>query len=156
MNEKDRMYMLRVHELAQMAYEMDEVPVGALIVRNGTILAEAFNKKESLFDPSAHAEMLAIREAASKIQNWRLADSVLYVSKEPCIMCCGVIVHARINRVVFGCRDEKGGGAESLYHLLSDGRLNHTVEVVDGILERESADLLKRFFRNKRKESPDN
>lgn len=150
MNEQNERYMRRAIELAEMAYQQDEVPVGALIVRDGVVLAEAFNRKESLHDPSAHAEMIAVRQAAAGVQNWRLTNSTLYVSKEPCIMCCGVLVHARIARVVFGCKDEKGGGAESLYNLLSDRRLNHTVEVVSGVLENESAGLLKQFFRKKR------
>lgn len=150
MIEHDSIFMQRALELAEKAYDEDEVPVGALVVRKGIVLSEAFNRKESLNDPSAHAEMLAIREATSKIRNWRLTGSVLYISKEPCIMCCGAIVHARISRVVFGCKDEKGGGAESLYKLLSDQRMNHVVEITGGVFEGESADILRRFFREKR------
>lgn len=148
--EEDLRYMRIALALAEEAFRIQEVPVGALIVRNGEILSRAYNKKEQTFDPLGHAEILAIRDAAECLQNWRLIDSVLYVTKEPCIMCCGAILHARIKRVVYGCRDEKGGAAETLYQLLNDPRLNHRVEVVSGVCEDECAELLRRFFSHKR------
>ncbi len=143
-------YMRRALTLAAKASENDEVPVGAVIVSQGEVISEAWNARERSFDSTGHAEVIAIRNACAKIMNWRLSDVTLYVTKEPCIMCCGAILNSRIKKVVYGCRDEKGGGAESLYHLLSDQRLNHRVEVVSGICEEESAELLKRFFREKR------
>lgn len=142
--------MLRALKLAQKAYDLDEVPVGAIIVKDDIVISEGWNIRENSFDPTAHAEIIAIRKASDKLKNWRLQDTVLYVTKEPCIMCCGAIIHARIKKVVYGCDDEKGGGAVSLYNLLNDQRLNHRTEIVSGICEKESADMLKRFFRDKR------
>jgi tRNA(adenine34) deaminase len=149
-NNSDSEYMLQALKLAQKAYELDEVPVGALIVKEGIIIAEGWNVRENTFDPTAHAEIVAIRKAADILKNWRLQDTVLYVTKEPCIMCCGAIIHARIKKVVYGCHDEKGGGVMSLYTLLSDQRLNHRTEIVSGVCKEESVALLKRFFREKR------
>ncbi len=123
-----------------------EVPVGAVLVIDGSIISKSHNKRESSFDPTSHAEILVIREAASILTNWRLNQATLYVTKEPCIMCAGTMINARIGRLVFGCRDSKGGAVSSLYQILSDARLNHQVEVVSGILEVESRDLLKKFF----------
>jgi len=146
----DREYMLRALEMANKAYALEEVPVGALIVKDGDVIVEACNLRENTLSPVAHAEILAIQGAAEKLHNWRITDTTLYVTKEPCIMCCGAILNARIKRVVFGCSDEKGGGAKSLYSLLNDKRLNHRVDVVSGVCEEECAELLKRFFREKR------
>lgn len=146
----DVKYMQLALSLAEEALLLDEVPVGAVIVSSGEIISRGFNQKESLNDPVAHAEIIAIREAAQRIRNWRLTGATLYVTKEPCIMCCGAIVHARIKRVVYGCRDEKGGGAETLYTLLNDPRLNHRVEVTGGVCERECAEILRSFFQRKR------
>ncbi len=131
---------------AEFALNEGEIPVGAVLVIDGSIIARAHNKKESSFDPTAHAEMLVIREAASIINNWRLSYAALYVTKEPCIMCAGAMINARIQRLVFGCTDNKGGAVSSLYRLLSDNRLNHQIEVVSGVLEEESRLLLRRFF----------
>jgi len=144
-------YMQLALEEARRAFEADEVPVGALVVKEGIILSRTHNLMEALRDPTAHAEVLAIREAAGKLGNWRLEGATLYVTKEPCPMCAGAIVNARVSRVVYGCRDEKGGAADSLYNIPSDTRLNHQAEVVSGLLSEESAGLLKDFFRSKRK-----
>ncbi|MGC8795793.1 MULTISPECIES: tRNA adenosine(34) deaminase TadA [Thermodesulfovibrio] len=135
---------------AEKAYALGEVPVGAVIVLNGEIVARAHNIKETTHDPTAHAEMLAIKQAANVFGAWRLTEATLYVTKEPCIMCSGAIVHARIKRVVYGCSDPKGGGAVSLYRILQDPRLNHQVEITSGILEEECRAVLQRFFKELR------
>lgn len=132
------------------AFQEGEVPVGAVMVRDGVVLSKAHNLREATKDPSAHAEILALRTATSVSDSWRLSGGTLYVTKEPCIMCSGAIIHARISRVVYGCNDTKAGGAVSLYRILSDSRLNHQVEVVSGVLEEECAALLQRFFRDRR------
>jgi len=138
--------MRRALSAEEKAYHTGEVPVGAVLVIDNEIVAESFNKRESCFDPTAHAEIAVLRAGAEKIWNWRLSNATLYVTKEPCIMCAGAIVNARLGRLVYGCRDCKGGGVDSLYHLLSDKRLNHQVDVVSGVLAEESALLLKQFF----------
>ncbi len=125
----------------------DEVPVGCVIVHGGRIIARGHNLRESSHDPSSHAELTAIRKAAKKLGSWRLPDTILYVTLEPCLMCMGGIILARIPRVVFGCSDPKGGAAGSLYDLSSDSRLNHRVEVVSGVLKRECSEMLSDFFR---------
>lgn len=135
---------------AEKAFNEDEVPVGAVLVIDGEVISSTHNKRESCFDPTAHAEIMALREASRKIENWRLSDATLYVTKEPCIMCAGAMVNARLGRLVYGCQDIKAGAVQSLYHLLTDKRLNHQVEVVSGMLEEECAELLKRFFKNRR------
>lgn len=135
---------------AEKAFRKNEVPVGAVLVINNEIIARSFNKRESAFDPTAHAELLALKAGARKIRNWRLSNATLYVTKEPCVMCAGAMVNARLGRLVFGCRDSKGGGVESLYNLLSDKRLNHRVEIVSGVKEEECALLLKQFFQARR------
>jgi tRNA(adenine34) deaminase len=138
---------------AEEAFNEGEVPVGAVLVVHDEIVAAAHNSRESTFDPTNHAEISVLREAAGKIKNWRLTDATLYVTKEPCIMCAGAMVNARLGRLVYGCYDSKGGAVKSLYKLLSDIRLNHQVEVVSGVLEEECADLLKRFFEGIRNKS---
>ena len=135
---------------AEKAFRKNEVPVGAVLVIDNEIIARSFNKRESAYDPTAHAELLALRAAGRLTRNWRLCDATLYVTKEPCIMCAGAMVNARLGRLVFGCRDSKGGGVKSLYNLLSDKRLNHQVEIASGVLEKECASLLKQFFQAKR------
>ncbi len=143
-------FMHIAHEEAEKAFNEDEVPVGAVLVIKGEIIARAHNKRESAFDPTAHAEVIVMREAAQKIKNWRLIDATIYVTKEPCIMCAGAMVNARLGRLVYGCGDTKAGAVQSLYRLLSDKRLNHQVEIVSGILEDECAELLKKFFKERR------
>ncbi len=139
-------------EEAKKAFNKGEIPVGAVVVINDKIIAKAHNQKETTFDPTAHAEILALRQASQTLGAWRLKDAVLYVTKEPCVMCAGAIVNARIKRVVFGCEDPKGGGVVSLYGILQDSRLNHQVEIKKGILERECRDILKEFFKELRKD----
>lgn len=147
---EDVHFMRLALEEAEIAFSEGEVPVGALLVINGNIIAKGRNRRERLQDPSAHAEVMALREAAAGINNWRLCDATLYVTKEPCVMCAGTMVNARLGRLVYGCGDSKGGAVESLYRILSDKRLNHNVEVISGVLEEECAEILKRFFRNRR------
>jgi len=135
---------------ADLAYRADEVPVGAILVHAGRIVARAHNSPLTRKDPSAHAEMLALRQAATITGNYRLAGGELYVTLEPCIMCAGAIVQARLSRVIFGARDPKGGAVCSLYKILTDERLNHQVAITEGILKNECGEILSRFFRQKR------
>ena len=146
----DIRFMRLALEEAGFAFSEGEVPVGAILVKDGSIITRAHNQRERSNDPSAHAEVIALREAARIIGSWRLSDATLYVTKEPCIMCAGTMVNARLGRLVYGCRDSKGGAVESLYTLLNDPRLNHQVEVLSGILEEECAEILKMFFKDKR------
>lgn len=136
---------------AKKAFEKDEPPVGAVIVKDGDIIARGHNLRESLQDPTAHAEMLAIRAAASKLGRWRLSGCVIYVTLEPCIMCAGAMVLARLERLVYGAHDPKAGAVGSLMNLVSDERLNHQIEVTSGVLAAESGALLREFFSSRRK-----
>ena len=136
---------------AKKAGQMGEVPIGAILVdSDGTILSATHNRTINLADPTAHAEILALREAAAKINNYRLLNTTLYVTVEPCIMCMGAIVHARISKVVFGAGDPKWGAAGSLYHFAEDERLNHRVAITKGVCEQECRNLMQEFFRAKR------
>jgi len=135
---------------ARKAAAIGEVPIGAVIVREGRVLGSGYNLRESTRDPSAHAEMIAIRRAARRAGNWRLSGATLYVTLEPCIMCMGAIILSRIDRLVFGCHDPKGGGAGSLYDLGSDPRLNHRLPVVAGVRGEECSALLSGFFQQLR------
>jgi len=137
--------------LARKAFAADEVPVGAIIVRNDTVIARAWNQVELLKDATAHAEMLAITQAEAAVEDWRLTDCDLYVTKEPCPMCAGAIVHARLRRVIFGCSDPRGGAAGGLLNILQMPELNHQCEITHGILAEECAGLLKEFFSLRRK-----
>jgi tRNA(adenine34) deaminase len=150
MEEKDIRFMKLALEEATLAFAEGEVPVGSVLVIGDTVITKAHNNKESSNDPTGHAELLTLKSGARETGNWRLSDATLYVTKEPCIMCAGAMVNARLGKLVYGCRDEKGGAVDSLYALLSDQRLNHQVEVVPGVLEEECAEILKRFFRKKR------
>ena len=148
--QSDHDFMKIALEEAQAAYDAGEVPVGAVLVHNGRILAQAHNLPISLNDPSAHAEMLALRQAAETIGNYRLVGAELYVTLEPCIMCAGAIVQSRLARVIFGARDQKCGAVTSLYNILTDERLNHQVEVTEGILQEGCGEIMSRFFQQKR------
>ena len=144
-------YMQEALAEAQKAVKAGEVPVGALLVSpTGDIIARAYNRPLSLNDPTAHAEILALRQAAEKISNYRLPDHVLYVTLEPCVMCVGAMVQARLAKVVYGASDPKGGAIESVYQIGMDGQLNHRLQAQGGILAEESRALLQAFFSSKR------
>jgi len=147
----DKYYMDLAIKEAKKAENIDEVPVGAVIVdTNNTVIGYGFNCPISSNDPTSHAEINAMRMAAGASKNYRLTDTTLYVTIEPCIMCMGAIIHARIKRVVFGAKDPKWGAAGSLYNMADDRRLNHQPEIVSGIYEDETKRIIKQFFRNKR------
>lgn len=135
---------------AEAALAEDEVPIGAVVVHDGRVIAAAHNQREQLHDPTAHAEMIAITQAAEALGNWRLDGCTLYVTLEPCPMCAGAIVLARLSRVVYGAADPKAGAVASLYRLLDDPRLNHRAEVVAGVLAEPCGEILSRFFAEKR------
>jgi len=135
---------------AEKALHAGEVPVGAVLVVGGKVIARAHNSPVARHDPTAHAEILALRKAGKKAGNYRLADATLYVTLEPCIMCSGAVVHARIRRLVFGAEDPKGGGCISLYGIPQDLRLNHAVELRRGVLRDECSEILSGFFKKKR------
>ncbi|NCB42752.1 MAG: nucleoside deaminase [Clostridia bacterium] len=144
-------YMRMALEEAQKAYDLNEVPIGAVIVKNDTIIGRGHNKIETSKDPTAHAEIIAIREATEALGGWRLSDCDLYVTTEPCFMCAGAIVLARISRLYIGTEDPKTGACVSLSHVTTDERLNHQVELTVGVLKDECRQLLKNFFRKLRK-----
>jgi len=144
-------YMRRALGAAEQAALCGEVPVGAIIVVRDEIVAVAHNERETASDPTAHAEVLALRRAAAALGSWRLCDADLYATMEPCPMCAGALVNARIRRLYFGCDDPKAGAVRTLYTLLDDRRLNHRVEVVPGVLAPDAAALLRAFFSNLRR-----
>lgn len=143
-------YMQMALQQARAAQDAEEVPIGAVIVCQGRLIGAAHNQRETLHDPTAHAEMLAITQAAEALGDWRLLDCALYVTLEPCPMCAGAIVNARIPLVVFGASDPKAGAVHSLYQILNDDRLNHRCEVVPGVLDHQCAELLTGFFQQQR------
>ena len=151
MNEEHTEFMKLALNEAKKAGQKSEVPIGAVLVaESGDVLSASHNQTISLADPTAHAEIIALRNAGQKIQNYRLLNTTLYVTIEPCIMCMGAIVHARISRVVFGAHDPKWGAAGSLYNIALDTRLNHRPEIIAGICEEECRTLIQDFFRKKR------
>lgn len=144
-------YMRQALQMARQAYEVEEVPVGAVIVHRGRVIAAAHNQRETLKDPTAHAEIIAITQAAEALRSWRLDECRLYVTLEPCPMCAGAIIQARIPLVVYGATDPKAGAVESLYQILNDPRLNHSAEVIEGILADECGRILTEFFQMQRR-----
>ncbi len=146
----DLLYMGQALQLAAQATTLGEVPVGAVAVRNGEVIGQAHNLRESQRDPFAHAEFLAMAQASKALGAWRLSGVTLYVTLEPCAMCAGAIILARVDRVVFGARDPKAGAVGSLYDLLSDARHNHRPEVLGGVLAEQSSAQLSAFFRERR------
>src|SRR5713101_2415234 len=146
----DEAFMREALRQAQKAYEADEVPVGAVVVRAGRIIARACNQVELLKDVTAHAEMLALTQAEAAVGDWRLLDCDLYVTKEPCAMCAGAIVHVRLRRLIFGCADPRAGAAGSVINLLQLPSLNHWCEIISGVLQNECAAILQNFFQEKR------
>lgn len=139
-------FMRYALDQARIAYETGEVPVGAIIVHQDRIIAEGYNQRETLKDPTAHAEMIAITQAAEAMESWRLLDCTLYVTLEPCPMCAGAIVQARIPTVIYGTTDPKAGAAHTLYNITSDVRLNHQAMVIGGVLQEECRSILQEFF----------
>lgn len=148
--QSDQHFMGQALRLARRAYATQEVPIGAVITRDQQIIARAYNQVETLKDGTAHAEMLALTQAQSVVEDWRLTDCDLYVTKEPCPMCAGAIVHCRLRRVIFGCPDEKGGAAGSLLNLLQHPSLNHRCEITSSVMQEACAEILQAFFRERR------
>ncbi|GFP29432.1 tRNA adenosine(34) deaminase TadA [Candidatus Hakubella thermalkaliphila] len=143
---QDEHFMHLALAQARLAFSRKEVPIGAVIVREEEVIARAFNRRESDQDPTAHAEILCIRKAARKLKSWRLSGLTLYVTIEPCPMCAGAIYLARIDRLVYGVRDERAGSAGTLYNIVNDPRLNHRVQITAGVCEGEAAQLMQDFF----------
>lgn len=152
MDHTDETYMTLALDQARAAGEIGEVPIGAVVVCDGAVVASAHNRREIDHDPAGHAELLAIRETAAKLGRWRLSDCTVYVTLEPCPMCAGLMHQARVARCVFAAPDPKAGALGTLYDLHDDQRLNHRFDVRSGVLEAESAELLRRFFRDLREE----
>ena len=146
----DERYMGVAIESAKIAEDNGDVPIGAVIVREGQIIAKAYNQREQLQDPTAHAEIIALTQAAASVENWHLDGCTMYVTLEPCCMCAGALVLSRMDRLVFGCRDPKAGACGSLYNIVADERLNHRLEVTAGVLEGECSELLQVFFARRR------
>ncbi len=138
---------------AALALRENEVPVGCVIVHEGRVIARAHNQRETLKDPTAHCEMIAITQAAAALERWRLTGCTVYVTIEPCPMCAGALVLARVDRLVFGARDDKAGACGTLYDIVRDARLNHRMEVVEGVLADEATQVLRDFFRRRRTEN---
>ena len=143
-------WMRQALDQARVAFEHNEVPVGAVVVHEERVIAQAYNQREALNDPTAHAEMIAITQAAEALGSWRLSECTLYVTLEPCPMCAGAIVQARLPTVLFGTADPKGGGCQSLYAITNDERLNHRSVVIGGVLEHECSKILTEFFQKQR------
>ncbi len=151
--EKDKQYMQRALELARQAEECGEVPVGAVLVKDDVIIGEGYNRPIEGHDPTAHAEIMALRDGAEKIANYRLPGSTLYVTLEPCVMCAGAIIHARVEHVVFAATDPKAGAAGSMFDLLpSDQRFNHSTSVDAGLLAEPASRMLSDFFKKRRQQ----
>lgn len=153
MTEQDQKFMQYALTLADKAAAMGEIPVGAVLVdEQGNILAEGWNQSITLSDPTAHAEIIALRQAGQKIQNYRLLNTTLYVTLEPCPMCAGAILHSRIKRLVFGAMDYKTGAIGSRFHLFEDYRMNHVVEITAGILAEQCSNKISQFFQQRREQ----
>jgi tRNA(adenine34) deaminase len=148
--ELDQTFMREALRQAQKAFKAEEVPIGAVVVQRGRIIARAYNQVELLKDATAHAEMLAITQAEAAVGDWRLTECDLYVTKEPCPMCAGALVHVRMRRVIFGCPDERGGAAGGVMNLLQVPTLNHRCAITAGVLRDDCAALLQSFFRARR------
>jgi len=149
-DEKDIQFMKAAIDAAYIAEENGDVPIGAVIVHQNRIIAKAYNQREQLQDPTAHAEIIALTQAAAALESWRLNDCTMYVTLEPCPMCAGALVLARIDRLVYGCDDPKTGACKSLYNIVQDERLNHRLEVTAGVLEEDCREQLQGFFAKRR------
>ena len=148
----DETYMMAAIRQAECALRRDEVPVGAVVVKDGRIIARGYNQREGKGDPTAHAELIAVQRAAKRMGDWRLTGCTVYVTLEPCPMCAGVMVNARVDRVVYGAKDPKAGYGGSLHNTMEDSNLNHRCQVQGGVLEERCGALLRRFFQGKREE----
>ncbi len=146
----DEFFMKEALREAQKAFERDEVPIGAVAVYKNQIFGRGHNQTEGLKDPTAHAEILAITAAANALSSWRLNDVEMFATVEPCIMCAGALVLARVKRIIFGVRDEKFGGCGSVFNIVNEPKLNHRIETTEGVLGAQAASLLKKFFERKR------
>ena len=149
----DKAYMQLALEQAQLAFELGEVPIGAVLVLDGQVIARAHNRRETWHDATAHAELMVIQQACRELGRWRLSGATLYVTIEPCPMCAGAMVLARIDRVVYGSPDPKAGAAESLFNVVDNQALNHRLHVTAVVLEAECRDIMKAFFRSRRKKA---
>jgi tRNA(adenine34) deaminase len=152
-NRIDEQFMRTAIEQAQIAQENGDVPIGTVIVYQNQIIGKAYNQREQLKDPTAHAEIIALTQAAAFLESWRLNDCTIYVTLEPCPMCAGALVLARMKRLVYGCDDPKTGAVKSLYNIVQDQRLNHRLEVTSGVLAAECSELLQKFFQTRRIEN---
>ena len=152
-DEIDNRYMKLAIDQAFIAEENGDVPIGSVIVFQNQVIGRAYNQKEQLQDPTAHAEIIALTQAAAFLESWRLHDCTMYVTLEPCPMCAGALVLARMNRLVYGCDDPKTGAVKSLYNIVQDVRLNHSLEVTSGVLADECSALLQEFFQRRRFEN---
>ncbi len=146
----DEYFMGQALREAELAFEEDEVPVGAVIVFENRIIGRAHNQREQLTDPTAHAEILALTQASAELESWRLNGTTMYVTLEPCPMCAGALVNARVDRLVFGCMDPKAGACGTLWNLVQSEKLNHQLQLVGGLMEEDCREILQRFFRMKR------
>ena len=154
--QKDERFMRAAIEAAGIAEENGDVPIGAVIVYKDQVIGRAYNQREQLNDPTAHAEIIALTQAAAFLESWRLQGCTIYVTLEPCPMCAGALVLARIDRLVYGCDDPKAGACKSLYNIVQDERLNHRLEVASGVLEEDCSELLQGFFARRRRENKNN
>jgi len=148
----DETFMAQALAEARLAAGEGEVPIGAVVVADGRVLGRGRNARERLHDPTAHAEILALQEASQALGSWRLSGATMYATLEPCPMCAGALVNARIDRLVYGVADPKAGAVDTLFDLVRDGRLNHRVQVASGVLARECGEILREFFRQRRKQ----
>jgi tRNA(adenine34) deaminase len=150
-NVNDEYWMRKALQLAQHAESLGEVPVGAVLIKDNQLVADGWNRPISSHDPTAHAEIVVLRKAGHELQNYRIVDTVLYVTLEPCVMCAGALIHARVTRLVYGASDPKAGEDKSVFNLLQDDRFNHRIEVTSGVLAEECGQMLSQFFQAKRK-----
>lgn len=153
LNKSDKELMQLAIKEAKIAEQNGDVPIGAIIVYENQIIGRAYNQREQLQDPTAHAEIIALTQAAAFLESWRLHGCTIYVTLEPCTMCAGALVLARIDRLVYGCDDPKTGAVKSLYNIVTDERLNHIIDVTSGVLAEECSDLLQQFFQRRRIEN---
>ena len=153
MEKTSEFWMKQALKLAKLAEKNGEVPIGAVLVIENEMVASSGNAKERLPSPIAHAEIIVLHRAAQKLRRWRLSDATLYVTLEPCAMCAGALVQARLGQLIFAARDPRAGAIESIYQIVSDSRLNHQVKTKEGVLREESSDLLKKFFKKRRDEN---